>query len=165
MRWTCTHLPLATDFNRAQKINLLCCQDPISALTRFFWHLFKSEHVRLVQYRARKQAADLSNGRLLTRAVLYQRPNVACFDLWETIINLVNVVLKSSGGGRLGDVLLAGWSYFARKTGEISRAGNNTKSSTKHPMIVTAESSPKEAIGLKFEKKKIANVAASATFA
>src|SRR6266542_3533259 len=52
MRWTCTHLPLATDFNRAQKINLLCCQDPISALTRFFWHLFKSEHVRLVQYRA-----------------------------------------------------------------------------------------------------------------
>src|SRR6266542_3138739 len=52
MRWTCTHLPLATDFNSAQKINLLCCQDPISALTRFFWHLFKSEHVRLVQYRA-----------------------------------------------------------------------------------------------------------------
>ena len=32
-------------------------------------------------------------------------------------------------------------------------------------MIVTAESSPKEAIGLKFEKKKIANVAASATLA
>src|SRR5262245_16925296 len=29
------------------------------ALTKFFWHLIKSEHVRLVQYRARKQAADL----------------------------------------------------------------------------------------------------------
>src|SRR6266536_4630142 len=64
------------------------------ALTKFFWHLFKSEHVRLVQYRARKQAADLSDGRLLTRAVLYQRPNVACFDLWETFKNLVNVVIS-----------------------------------------------------------------------
>ena len=42
---------------------------------------FKSEHVTPVQYRARKQAADSSAGRLLTRAVLYQRPNVACFDL------------------------------------------------------------------------------------
>ena len=55
--------------------------------------------------------------------------------------------------------------YFARNTGEVSRAGSKTKSSIKHPMIVTAESSPKEAIGLKFEKQKIANVAASATFA
>ncbi|MCG3161890.1 MAG: hypothetical protein JMDDDDMK_03105 [Acidobacteria bacterium] len=32
-------------------------------------------------------------------------------------------------------------------------------------MIVTAESKPKEATGLKFEKKKIAKVAASAIFA
>jgi hypothetical protein len=32
-------------------------------------------------------------------------------------------------------------------------------------MIVTAESNPKEATGLKFEKKKMANVAASAMFA
>src|SRR5215510_8678174 len=45
----------------------------IRALTKFFWHLFKSEHVRLVQYRARKQAAVSSVGRLLTRAVLYER--------------------------------------------------------------------------------------------
>jgi hypothetical protein len=56
-------------------------------------------------------------------------------------------------------------SYFARNTGDVSRAGNNTRSSIKHAMIVTADSSPKEAIGLKFEKKKIANVAASATLA
>lgn len=55
--------------------------------------------------------------------------------------------------------------YFARKTGDVSRAGNNTKSSIKHPMIVTAESNPKEATGLKLEKKKIANVTASATLA
>src|SRR6266508_744182 len=44
------------------------------ALTKFFWHLFKSEPVRLV---------------------LYQRPNVACFDLWETFKNFVNGVLNS----------------------------------------------------------------------
>jgi len=31
---------------------------------------------------------------LLTRAVLYQRPNVACFDLWGTFTNFVNVVLS-----------------------------------------------------------------------
>lgn len=55
--------------------------------------------------------------------------------------------------------------YFTRNTGEVSRAGNNIKSSIKHPMIVTAESSPKEAIGLKFEKKKMAKVAARATLA
>src|SRR5215475_1465027 len=44
----------------------------------------KSEHMRLVQYRARKQAADSSVSRLLTRAVLYRCPNVACFDLAPT---------------------------------------------------------------------------------
>jgi len=57
--------------------------------TKFFWHLFKSEHVRLVQYRARKQAAVSLVSRLLTRAVLYQRSNVECSDLWETFKNLV----------------------------------------------------------------------------
>ena len=41
-----------------------------------FLAFVKSEHVRLVQYRARKQAADLQISRLLTRAVLYQRPNI-----------------------------------------------------------------------------------------
>src|SRR6266511_3196175 len=35
----------------------------------------KSEHVRLAQYRARKQAAVSSISRLLTRAVLYRCPN------------------------------------------------------------------------------------------
>jgi hypothetical protein len=55
--------------------------------------------------------------------------------------------------------------YFARNTDDVSRAGNNTRSSIKHPMIVTAESRPKEAIGLKFEMKKMANVAASAMLA
>src|SRR5215510_5725570 len=68
----------------------------IRALTKFFWHLFKSEHVRLVQYRARKQAADLLVGRLLTRAVLRQRPYVSCFDLWETFKNLVNAVISTA---------------------------------------------------------------------
>jgi hypothetical protein len=63
------------------------------ALTYVVWRLFKSEHVRLVQYRARKQAAVSSVGRLLTRAVLYQRHYVACFDLWETFKNLVNAVM------------------------------------------------------------------------
>src|SRR5262245_26943659 len=43
--------------------------------------LTKSGHARSVQYRARKQAADTPVSRLLTRAVLYQRPDVACFDL------------------------------------------------------------------------------------
>ena len=33
---------------------------------------FISESARSVQYRARKQAVDLLNGRLLTRAVLYR---------------------------------------------------------------------------------------------
>src|SRR5262245_38388638 len=41
----------------------------------------KSSHARWVQYRARKQAAVPSAGRLLTRAVLYRRPNVASPDL------------------------------------------------------------------------------------
>jgi len=41
----------------------------------------KSGHARLVQYRARKQAAYSSVGRLLTRAALYQCSNVACSDL------------------------------------------------------------------------------------
>ena len=41
----------------------------------------KSNHARLVQYRARKQAADRLGRRLLTRAVLYQCPNVAWLDL------------------------------------------------------------------------------------
>jgi len=34
------------------------------------WYLLKSERARSAQYRARKQAVDLLNGRLLTRAVL-----------------------------------------------------------------------------------------------
>src|SRR6266536_135500 len=41
----------------------------------------KSSHARSVQYRARKQAADSSVGRLLTRAVLYRWPNVTWPDL------------------------------------------------------------------------------------
>ena len=41
----------------------------------------KSNHARSVQYRARKQAADSSVGRLLTRAVLFRRANVAWPDL------------------------------------------------------------------------------------
>jgi hypothetical protein len=36
--------------------------------------LSKSSHVRLVQYRARKQAAHHAVNRLLTRAVLYRVP-------------------------------------------------------------------------------------------
>ncbi len=44
-------------------------------------NITKSEHMRPVQYRAHKQAADPSVGRLLTRAVLYRCPNVARFDL------------------------------------------------------------------------------------
>src|SRR5215470_17430880 len=46
----------------------------------------KSSHVRPVQYRARKQAADSSVGRLLTRAVLYRCTNVAWPDLEFCII-------------------------------------------------------------------------------
>jgi hypothetical protein len=43
----------------------------------------KSNHARSVQYRARKQAVDLSVNRLLTRVVLYQCPNVVWPDLIE----------------------------------------------------------------------------------
>jgi hypothetical protein len=32
---------------------------PNYSVNKVIWHLFKSDHVRLVQYRARKQAADL----------------------------------------------------------------------------------------------------------
>src|SRR5262245_62509455 len=46
----------------------------------------KSNHARLVQYRARKQAADSSVNRLLTRAVLYRCPNVAWPDLEKRIL-------------------------------------------------------------------------------
>ena len=44
-------------------------------------HWSKSNHAGLVQRRARKQAATRSVSRLLTRAVLHQRPNVAWLDL------------------------------------------------------------------------------------
>ncbi len=43
--------------------------------------LTKSNNARLVRYRARKQAANSSVGRLLTRAVPYRCPNVAWPDL------------------------------------------------------------------------------------
>jgi len=49
--------------------------------------------VRLVQYRARKQAADLLDNRLLTRAVLYRRPGIVGFDSWQAPRNLVIAVL------------------------------------------------------------------------
>ena len=42
---------------------------------------FKSEHLRSVQYRERKQAAIQLASNLLTRAVLYLCPNVAWPDL------------------------------------------------------------------------------------
>src|SRR5215510_7888828 len=48
----------------------------------------KSNHARLVQYRARKQAAVPSVSRLLTRAVLYRRPNVVWPDLRSPVIEL-----------------------------------------------------------------------------
>ena len=41
----------------------------------------KSDNARWIQYRARKQAVAYWANRLLTRAVLYQRPNVVWFDL------------------------------------------------------------------------------------
>ena len=45
----------------------------------------KRGQVRIsVQYGARKQAADSPIGRLLTRAVLYRRPNVVYPDLADT---------------------------------------------------------------------------------
>src|SRR5262249_142867 len=47
----------------------------------------KSGHARSVQCRARKQAVDRLISCLLTRAVLYQRPDVACFDLVRLIID------------------------------------------------------------------------------
>ncbi len=43
----------------------------------------KTAPTRLVQYRARKQAVIQSTSRLLTRAVLYRRPNVAWPDLGQ----------------------------------------------------------------------------------
>src|SRR5262249_2696026 len=63
---------------------ILCCFRVIRR------KLSKSEHVRSVQYRARKQAAVLSVSRLLTRAVLYQCSKVACFDLVCALPSLVS---------------------------------------------------------------------------
>src|SRR5215813_3685521 len=54
--------------------------DRESSVLAYVW-AFKSNHARLVQYRARKQAADRWDGRLLTRAVLYRCPNFAWPDL------------------------------------------------------------------------------------
>ncbi len=47
----------------------------------------KSNHAKSVQYRARKQAADRLDGRLLTRAVLYRCPNAAWPDLDKRFFN------------------------------------------------------------------------------
>ena len=54
----------------------------------------KSGHAGLAQYRARKQAADLLDGRLLTRAVLRRRPNISWPDL-ESIFSL-GIILNST---------------------------------------------------------------------
>src|SRR6266511_1126245 len=51
------------------------------AFTKDLWMEPKSSHARSVQYRARKQAADRWDGRLITRAVLYRCPNVTWPDL------------------------------------------------------------------------------------
>src|SRR5215813_14718026 len=61
--------------------------DRESSVLAYVW-AFKSNHARLIEYRARKQAADRWDGRLLTRAVLYRCPNGPCPDLGRESIPL-----------------------------------------------------------------------------
>src|SRR5262245_30228993 len=63
-----------------------------------------SNHARLVRYRARKQAAVSSVGRLLTRAVPYRCLNVAWPDLASTPASLLqDVVFKNASSRNRGD--------------------------------------------------------------
>src|SRR6266508_3962348 len=63
-----------------------------------------SNHASLVQYRARKQAAVSSVGRLLTRAVLYRCLNVAWPDLASTPASLLqDVIFKNVNSRNLCD--------------------------------------------------------------
>jgi hypothetical protein len=71
-------------------------------LTKFFWHLFKSEHVRLIQRRARKQAADLSVCRLFTRAALFLQSAGGFVHLTAEAAMEFSITLRRNGESNAG---------------------------------------------------------------
>src|SRR6266536_1186780 len=70
------------------------CTGFSTALTKFFGaYLNQNSRDWYSTARVSKRPSHKVN-RLLTRAVLYRRPNVACYDLGVTPNNLVNAVLS-----------------------------------------------------------------------
>src|SRR5262245_2923812 len=80
-----------------------------------------NQSARLVQYRARKQAADLLGGRLLTRAVLYRCPNSENLqlDLQSNTLHEFITVTQSSVS------ILRRWNMYCPNCG--AQAADETK--------------------------------------
>ena len=64
-----------------------------------------------------------------------------------------------------GPILALTFLEVARKIGDVRRAGSKTKSSTRQPKIVMADSTPNVATGQKLDSAKTANAAAIAMLA